>query len=173
MRCKFDAPAAAVFFALFASAAVAQSTTTDPGDTIIACLDVVDSDERLLCLEAAARNLKTTRTQQVVREAAAREDAFGAGTVASKKRAEREEREKDEVVRLEAGVADIIVGPLKNVTVVLDNGQAWRQIEGDRTVIRPPRDKNGLTVSVTKGALSSYWMRINELDREFRVNRVK
>lgn len=167
MRRKISALIAAAAFGMCAGTAHAQSPADAAADALIACLDIPDSGERLSCLEAGAHEIRALRSD--AGDTAAIDDSFGAESLASTRRAKREE---DKAARLDAGVVEIRVGPLKNVTVVLDNGQVWRQSESDRVVIHPPRNQNGLTVTVTKAAFGSYWMKINELDRQIRVKRI-
>lgn len=182
MRHRAAATAAAAIAALLAGGAHAQSAGDPMTDALIACLDIGADDERLSCLESAAEALKAMRAKAVdgggtligaqadAGDAAAQDDLFGAEALASTKRAKRE---KAKTARLDAGVVEIRPGPLKNVTVVLDNGQVWRQLEGDRAEIRPPKNPAGLTATVTKGAFGNYWMTINEIDRQIRVKRIK
>lgn len=181
MRHRAAATAAAAIAALLAGGAHAQSAGDPVADALIACLDIGADDERLSCLESAAEALKAMRAQTAdggtmagaqadAGAAAAQDDLFGAEALASTKRAKRE---KAKTARLDAGVVEIRPGPLKNVTVVLDNGQVWRQLEGDRAEIRPPKNPAGLTATVTKGAFGNYWMTINGIDRQIRVKRIK
>ena len=165
--------------------ALAQSARDEAADAAIACLDIGDPAERLACLEEATREIKATRIRQETAEEASAAEAsggviaaenatgdelFGAEALRSIKRARQQ---KDRAARLDANVAGIRVGPLKNVTVTLGNGQVWRQLEGDRTVIRPRERESGYTVTITKGAFGNYWMKINEIDRMIRVKRIK
>ncbi len=179
MRHRLAALIIAVAAASFAGAAHAQSAADTTADALIACLDIGDPEERLSCLEASAQALKAVRAdegeglfsaQADASADAANDDLFGAEALASTKRAKREGRKS---ARLEAGVAELRVGPLKNVTVSLDNGQVWRQFEGDTTIVRPGKGDNAYTATVSKGAVGGYWMTINELDRRFRVKRIK
>jgi hypothetical protein len=60
------------------------------------------------------------------------------------------------------------------LTVRLDNGQVWRQIDG--TVVPTVRDRHfeaGLTASVETGALGSYFMRLSHSPRRFRAERIR
>lgn len=165
MRREISALIAVAASVFFAGAARAEAPADAAADALIACLDIGDPGERLSCLEAGATEIRALRAS-----APADDSLFGAESLPATKRAKREE---DKSARLDAGVAEISVGPLKNVTVVLDNGQMWRQPDGDRVLIRPPKDQSRLTATVTKAAFGGYWMRINELDRQFRVKRIK
>ena len=167
MRRRISALIAVMATVFLAGAARAETPAEAAADALVACLDIGDPGARFSCLEAGAIKIKALRAGGV---AAADDSLFGAESLPATKRAKREE---DKAARLDAGVAEIRVGPLKNVTVVLDNGQMWRQPDGDRVLIRPPKDQSQLTATVTKAAFGGYWMRINELDRQFRVKRIE
>lgn len=173
MRRRFAALIVAVAVFPFAGSAEARAPADEAADALIACLDIGGDGERLSCLEAATAQIKALRETRDIADAedeAAPGDLFGAEQLASTQRARREEAQE---TRLEAGVVEITVGPLKNVTIVLDNGQVWRQLESDRAVIRPHKGDSKLTVSVKKGAVGGYWMTINEISRRIRVKRIK
>lgn len=177
---------AVIAAALAASAAAyAQSAADKATDAAIACLEIGDPAERLSCLEAATREIKATRIRMetaeesaaadamgavIAAEGASEDDLFGAEALASTRRARNEERKTK---RLEAAVVEFRVGSLKNITIVLDNGQIWRQTESDRTLVRLPKDELTYTVSIKKSAFGGYWMKINELGREIRVKRLR
>lgn len=166
-------------------AAHAQSATDLATDAAIACLDIGEPAERLACLETATREIKATRIRQetaeesaaaeasgalIAAEGATEDELFGAEALASTKSAKRDEDRKK---RLEATVVEFRVDPFKNVTAVLDNGQVWRQLSGDDTVIHLPRNDKVFTVTIKKGGLGNYRMKVNELGRWIRVRRIK
>jgi hypothetical protein len=177
----------AVFAAavLSAGAAFAQSDQNAAADAAIACLDIEDTEARLACLEGAAQELKATRvrretaeesaaaeaaTAPVVAESASEEEMFGAEALASTKKAVRE---KDRTSRLESKVVEFRFNQLGDITAVLENGQVWRQLSGDSTVIRVPNSDKVFTVTIKRGPLGNYMMKINELKRSIRVRRIK
>lgn len=177
----------AVFAAavLSAGAAFAQSDQNAAADAAIACLDIEDTEARLACLEGAAQELKATRvrretaeesaaaeaaTAPVVAESASEEEMFGAEALASTKKAVRE---KDRTSRLESKVVEFRFNQLGDITAVLENGQVWRQLSGDSTVIRVPNKDKVFTVTIKRGPLGNYMMKINELKRSIRVRRIK
>lgn len=173
MRREISALIAVVATVYFAGAARAEAPADAAADALIACLDIGADGERLSCLEAATEEIKALRDARDIADAgeeAAPGALFGAEQLASTQRARREEAQE---ARLDAGVVEISVGPLKNVTIVLDNGQVWRQLESDRAVIRPHKGGGALTVTVKKGAVGGYWMTINEIGRRIRVKRLK
>jgi hypothetical protein len=170
---------------LFAVPASAQVQGNAAADAAIACLDLENTEERLACLEAAARDLKATRVVIEKENAVAPdgdtaaaepfdqqtlEESFGAEGLESTK---REKREKQQNYKLTAKVVEFRINPYNDITAVLDNGQIWRQLSSDSTVILiPPGDKL-YTVTIKKGPLNNYRMRIDQTKRWIRVTRIK
>jgi len=72
-----------------------------------------------------------------------------------------------------AGVTDVAYTPFGKFIVFLDNGQVWRQIEGDsdHATFRKPAKVNKVTIN--RGFIGSYNLMINDSERVFKVTRVK
>ncbi len=62
--------------------------------------------------------------------------------------------------------------PYERLVVTLENGQVWRQIKGDTQSIRVDLKRNQ-TVDITESSISGYKLRLNEMRRTVRVERVK
>lgn len=166
--------------------AVAQGDQNTAADAAIACLDIEDTEARLACLESAAQELKATRVRRetaeesaaaeaatapvVAAESASEEELFGAEALASTKKAVRE---KDRTARLTSKVVEFRVNRLGDITAVLENGQVWRQLSGDSTMIRLPNKDKVFTVTIKRGPLGNYMMKVNEIGRSIRVRRIK
>ena len=172
--------------AVSVGAAFAQSAENAAADAAISCLDIASPEERLACLEGAAKELKATRVRRetaeesaaaealaapvVAAEGASEEDLFGAEALASTK---KEKREKDRTTRLSSKVVEFRVNPFGDITAVLENGQVWRQLTSDNASVRVPNNDKVFTVSIKRGPLGNYLMTINELKRTIRVRRIK
>lgn len=166
-------------------AALAQSAADSAADAAIACLDVADPDERLACLEGATREIKATRVRQQTAEESAADDAAGAVIAADDATAEEQfgaealrstktaKRKEQQTKRLEATVVEFKLSPYKKITAVLDNGQVWRQLDGDNAHIIISSKIDVYTITIKKGPLGNYMMKVNELDRWMRVRRIK
>ncbi|HBS31804.1 MAG TPA: hypothetical protein DEA40_08685 [Parvularcula sp.] len=169
---------------ILVSSAFAQAPENAAADAAIACLDIENTQDRLACLEAAARELKATRVvieqeNAVAPDIAAAaepvdqqalEDSFGAEALDTTK---REKREKQKKFKLTAKVVEFRVDRHNDITATLENGQVWRQLRGDSaTVIIPPGERL-YTVTIKKGPLGNYRMRIDQMQRWIRVSRVK
>jgi hypothetical protein len=72
-----------------------------------------------------------------------------------------------------AGVSEFAYNPFGRFIVFLDNGQVWKQIEGDvdRAVFPKPGKDNKVTIS--RGFIGSYNLTINDSAKVFKVTRVK
>jgi len=177
--------------ALFAAAAAAvpaaaqQHSQNEAADAAISCLDIADDGQRLTCLETATRDLKATRVRRedaVEPPAAAvsppaesaadstEEESFGAENLDSVRREKREDTRR---FRLEAKVIEFKLDPYGDFTATLDNGQVWRQLTGNTSKAHFGNSNRLYTVTIKKGPLKNYRMKINELGRWYRVKRVK
>jgi hypothetical protein len=74
---------------------------------------------------------------------------------------------------ISAGVTDIAYTPFGKFIVFLDNGEVWRQIDGDsdHAVFRKPAKDNKVTIS--RGFIGSYNLSINDSARIYKVTRLK
>lgn len=62
--------------------------------------------------------------------------------------------------------------PYQRTEVTLENGQVWRQIKGDTQVLRVDLKRNQ-TVDIDESSLGGYRLRLNEMRRTIRVQRVR
>jgi hypothetical protein len=85
----------------------------------------------------------------------------------------KEETAAAEVDSIAASLTDVAYTPLGRFIVFLDNGQVWRQIEGDadRATFKKPAKGNKVTIS--RGFIGSYNLVINESAKMYKVTRVK
>ncbi|HUO91861.1 MAG TPA: hypothetical protein VMU22_03020 [Rhizomicrobium sp.] len=97
---------------------------------------------------------------------------FGAeNTQAARQQAETAEQEINSIT---AGVSEYAFNPFGKFIVFLDNGQVWRQIEGDsgmKAMFHKPAKDNRVTIS--RGLIGSYNLTINDSSRTYKVERVK
>jgi hypothetical protein len=78
-----------------------------------------------------------------------------------------------EVDSITTGVTEVSFTPFGRFILFLDNGQVWRQIEGDtdRATFKKPAKDNKVTIG--RGLIGSYNLTINDSARTFKVTRVK
>lgn len=180
----------ALFF-LAGSPALAQAIQPEAG--IFACPAIEDEDDRLACFDREiailAKQAKAGEASVAADETApptAAEpalDAAGAAMLAkenfgaedldktvSERRAEREER--GELSELKAAVIESGENPYGKVFLVLDNGQVWRQLDSDDTMLRIPRGVDA-TVTIKRSLFGGYLLTVDQLGRTMRAKRIK
>jgi translation initiation factor IF-1 len=144
------------------------------------CQGAHSADLRIACLEAELEFAYLGR--QEPRAAAARPespgepappemaaaDRLGAAQVAAR----TARRAPEDPGRMTARVEQAEVVPYRRLQVQLDNGQVWRQIQGDTQRITI-RGADPLTVEIWEARAGGYQMRLNELGRTIRVERLR
>jgi len=78
-----------------------------------------------------------------------------------------------EITQLIASVAEFARTPSGKVLFVLDNGQIWRQIDGDPGNVADPSSTEQLKVAIEKGFFGSYNLKIEGRTGFVKVRRVK
>lgn len=117
--------------------------------------------EREAAIASAPDDTAGTRAGPVV-------DSLGAEQVADR------EPENDEDNRFQAAVVAFDFVRYQRLRVQLDNGQVWRQVDGDRVDVTRELDVDSkFDVELWKTGLGGYRMRIVTLDRTLRVQRLK
>lgn len=86
---------------------------------------------------------------------------------------QKEEQAKVEVDSISATVAEYAFNPFGKFIVVLDNGQVWRQQEGDADHARFHKVPKDNKVTISRGFIGSYNLTINDSDKVYKVERVK
>ena len=169
---------------LIGSGAAAQQAVIDH------CKQTSSDADRIACLEAAllgkevaapAPNEAEPResTAEVLEEelsgerivASAAPEGIGAEQVAARTQT-REEQEDALEKELGLVVAKYEWVPYERLVVTFENGQVWRQIKGDVTRIRTSLERNQ-TADITESGLGGYKLRLNEIRRTIRVERIR
>ncbi len=100
---------------------------------------------------------------------AAKIAAFGADTIRKPETVNGEPKDVDEI---RATVTQVEFSPTNRFIVTLDNGQVWRQIDGDSTKAR--FRKGGDAVTISRGLFSSYNLSIDGHDIGlYKVRRIR
>ena len=73
---------------------------------------------------------------------------------------------------LVASVASYSLSPSGRFTIILDNGQIWRQVDSDDGVAQFKKQGRNM-VAISKGFLWSYDLKLNAMSAVFKVTRVK
>jgi hypothetical protein len=133
--------------------------------------------DRIACLEAAllANEPAAVVPQATVEDATdkAPEAPVGIGAEQVVARAQSDEERIENLEKAEGlAVASYATVPYEKLQVTLQNGQVWRQIIGDTQKIRVSLTRNQ-TVDIEESSLSGYKLRLNEMRRTVRVERIR
>jgi hypothetical protein len=144
---------------LFSGTAFAQQAVVD------LCKDTSSDKDRITCLEAALLGKEITAKPAVAPE------GIGASQVLALTQTKEEKLESLEKAEgLVVTSYDTV--PYEKLQVTLENGQVWRQINGDTQKIRVDLKRNQ-TVDIEESSLSGYKLRLNEMSRTVRVQLVQ
>jgi hypothetical protein len=151
--------------ALAASPGLAQRSEADLARAPFEeCGRITDDGQRLACFDRALRETNADRERRLAEQREAEElekrKQFGLeGSPAEKvQRAEQPPEQRPvEVERVEVQVVSATVDGIGRWTINMSDGSAWRQIETVPTFQSP---RKGQTVSVRKGMLGSYLLRV-------------
>lgn len=180
-------------------ALLGERAAAGPRDDVLEALGrcgaIADNNARLACYDALAPRVKdalATPPASLGHEPTKQEQEswfgfdigslFGGGSSApttpeqfgKERTAEAQAtREREEIDSISAGVTEVAFTPVGQFIVFLDNGQVWRQLQGEaeRAHFRSNPKNNKVTIS--RGALGSYNLAINGSDKIFKVTRVK
>lgn len=150
---------------------------------IARCADIVDAAERLKCFDAAVPRVKGALAapppaapakswldwfgfSRPTPPAAARPEDFG-------KPAPEPAPAPGELDEITSPVLQFARTPLGKALFVLENGQVWRQIDSDTTVVLDPERGRALKVKIERGFLNSYNLSIEGRNILVKVNRIK
>lgn len=165
----------------------------------VSCRNIANDSERLACLDNASAALAKTsivrenaegeRTPYIFAESLTAPGGEGVTIPAAQTqsavepepdfggerlRAREEQRKNQGRPSLTVQIIEVVVNPFDKITVTLDNGQVWRQLDGDdRTVLFPDNGPQVYTAQIKQGFLGNYTMKIVERDRSIRVRRIK
>ncbi len=118
------------------------------------CRALSDSAERLRCFDSAAPGANEARIP--------REEDFG-----------KPPPRPPEVTQIAATVRDLSKTVRGRAVFVLDNGQTWRQIDGDDTQVLEPPPGTTMKVTIARGWLGGYQLSIEGRNGFVRVRRAE
>jgi len=163
-----------------------QANAQTPEEAIRLCEQETDLSSRIVCLEQALLASKpklespiTARPQQLepvaqtTQVAVLKPKSDAAAELGAEQIAPRNQK-TEKAERVSVKVASTRQIPIKKLEITLSNGQVWRQIKGDSRVIRISKIyKDSLTAEVWRAPISGYKMRLNEIKKTIRVERIK
>jgi hypothetical protein len=118
------------------------------------CAGIAQPSERLKCFDAAAQGLATPP---------AKTESFGKPPPPP----------RDEVTQISATVLELAKTARGRAVFILDNGQTWRQIDGDDTDVREPLRGTTMKVKIAAALLNSYSLTIEGRNGLIKVRRLK
>ncbi len=126
------------------------------------CRQIVDIEERVACYDAIIDSRAEKTETNAIPDA---QSLFGTND-ADAKRIVETSLAIEQIDQLEAVVTSIQKSATRKLTVTLDNGQVWRQLDN-----QPMRLKSGEMVIVRKASMGSYLMGKKSGGRSIRVKR--
>jgi hypothetical protein len=78
-----------------------------------------------------------------------------------------------EIDSITAGVTDYAFTPFGKFIVFLDNGQVWRQLQGDSGKAYFEKNPKDNKVTIERGFMGSYNLRVNDSNKVFKAERIK
>lgn len=187
-------PAKSGAAALLLFGTVAAAASSELESTLQRCASTESADARIRCLEAALADVHgvvvddsgsspnapiaasiddgpaaSTEASPQPRQASPVEPStLGAEQVSARERTSRDAS----VERMRARITDHRIVGYRTLQVGLDNGQIWRQLSADTQRLTLPDDRE-LTAEVWETRFGGYQLRIKELRRTIRVERVR
>ena len=165
-------------------AARAQSMTE-----ILECREIAAELDRLACFDrttgmaaeaapTAALEQEASRDLQAVAQASPQtplsgDNSFGAEDLIKTQRSKDDKKDASSK-SLRAKLISLGFTNSGKYVITLDNGQVWRQIQGDTARLSLPSiDGNGIPIIIRKGALGSHRLRTLSSKRTIRVERLQ
>jgi hypothetical protein len=156
--------------------------TRDALIEIAKCADISDASERLKCFDAAVPRAKSALTAPAQQEPQKRGllEWFGFGRT-QQPVTKAEDFGKpvpapasgEEIAGVTAAVVEFARTPRGKSVFILDNGQVWRQLDADSTVVLDPAPGTTMKVTIEQGALGSYNLTIEGRKALIKVSRLK
>lgn len=158
-----------------AAPAAAQSNAEAVLKEAKSCVDLEKDKRRLACYDrvlsaAAVSDISeagddTTAMITVELDSA---DSFGNEALEAK----RKSFDKNRLQSITASVAEIKKDPYKKLTISLENGQVWKQLDSDNKISLPNPDK-AKSVIISRRALGSYRMQLEPIGKLILVRRIE
>jgi len=173
---------------------------SDAAAAMLSCASVRGDKARLKCFEAALPDMRNAFPDAAEIAAAKAEEArlaakeeekqeFGLSPAEAKANDPFEEKEfgaedlprivkadsddGEEVRSIESKVVEVSRTLNGKLLIILENGQVWRQIDGDSSTPYIPSKVDGLTATVKKAAFGSYSVRVSSARDAFKAKRIK
>src|SRR6185312_6063231 len=149
---------------------------------IAKCADIIDAAERLKCFDAAVPRAKSALAAPAEEAPKKRSilDWFGFSrpqTSATKPedfgKPAPSPAPEEGLTEITAAVIEFATTPRGKAIFILANGQVWRQLDADSTVVLDPAPGATMKVTIERGALGSYNLTIEGRRSLIKVSRLK
>ena len=161
------------FISIFVAGAAHADSTGDPQAEIAKCAGLADSAARLRCFDAAAPGESGAAAQQP------RSAPGGAGSSPPRAVKQADDFGKPppppRITRITATLIELARTARGRSIFILDNGQVWRQLDGDDADVQDLQPGKTMKVAIEKGfpLLGNYNLTIEGRNGLIRVRRVK
>jgi len=173
---------AAILVPFFMATPAHADPARDALSEVAKCADVADSTERLKCFDRAAALAKSalTSTPQPAAEKRSLLDWFGFSKPATPPKTPEEygkpapaQPDAEAITSITFNVLEFARTSRGLSVFILENGQIWRQSEGDTSVVRDPTPGAPMKVTIENGFLGSYNLTIEGRRGLIKVTRLK
>lgn len=151
---------------LFIATLVFTQTTLADTDSLFTCRQIANIESRVACYDKIVDSLYPLAEKVQVVAPLDAQSLFGKNGAESKRIVEKTLAIK-EIKQIEAKVIEVQKSVYKKLTVTLDNGQVWRQLDN-----KPLPLKSGETVVVRAAYLGSFLMEKQSGGVSIRVKRL-
>ena len=167
--------------ALLVAGPARADATRDALTEIAKCADIADSAARLECFDAAVSHAKgalAAPAQKAPEKSFLERFGFGGPSKPVTKAEDfgkpaPEPGPGGEITEIKASVIEFAKNRYGKAIFILDNGQVWRQIDGDRMEVRDPDQGTTMRGTIETGALGSYNLTIEGRKAWIKVSRLK
>jgi len=158
---------------IFVAVAANADSTEDALAEIARCAGIGDPSARLKCFDTAAPRANSVLAGQQAKEAV--------GGFGFSRPPEAVTRAEDfgkpppppEITQIAAAVLELARTARGRSIFILDNGQVWRQLDGDDTDVQDPRPGKPMKIAIARGLLGNYNLTIEGRNALIRVRRLK
>jgi len=136
-------------------------------DALAQCRQITDIAERVACYDKIVDSRYPVEPPELIKAKSVpdAQSLFGTND-ADAKRIVETSLAIEQITQIEAVVTDVRKSATRKLTVTLDNGQIWRQLDSQTLLL-----KKGEAVIVRKASLGSYLMEKQSGGRSIRVKR--
>jgi len=154
--------------------------TRDALSEMVKCVDISDPNDRLKCFDAAIPGAKSALVTPEKPPEKSWMDWFGFARPPKPVtrpqdfgKAAPEPGPGEEITEIKATVLEFARTRRSKGLFVLDNGQVWKQLDGDPAEIRDPPSDAVWKVTIETGVLGSYNLMIEGRNAIIKVSRLK